>query len=123
MSSPDQLLMLGAMVFIVGTPLVLLLWWRRASRQRGRLIVIFGALTPALAVCAYATVRHLFRPDEEISTWAFYAFWAMTLPSYVMCLVLGIALSFLRRPAHFAGRYLLGFLSPLSVALLLAALQ
>lgn len=115
--------MLAAAGFILGTPLFLLLRWIRAPRQGGRLVVIFGALTPALAVCAYATVRYLLRADDEIYTWAFYAFWAMTLPSYVMCLVLGMALSFLRRPAHFAGRYLLGFLSPLSVGLLLAAIQ
>lgn len=121
--STEVLLVLAGPVFILGTPLVLFLLWFRVPRLRGRLIVIFGALTPALLLCAYATARYLFRPEAGIYSWAFYAFWAMAAPSYGMCLVLGIVLSFAHWPKRLTIRYLFGFVSPLSVGLTLAAIQ
>lgn len=120
--SADLLLTLGSAVFILGSPLAVFFLWLRVPRLRGRLSVILGALTPAVMLCAYSTARYLFGPESESYRWAFYAQWAMTAPAYAVCLVLGIALSFLQRPARLAVRYLLGFVSPLSVGLLLAAL-
>ena len=101
---------IGAIALELGLPVGLLVLAALKPAARPRVVVIVGALFPAL--CLYAAIAVSFlisRGKSDI--FAFYAMWIMTFAPYVAVALGGIALSFLRWPGNFWARFGMGVLS------------
>jgi hypothetical protein len=112
--SQDVLLTYGAMFVECGLPLGLVIAWFRQPRSRARIVVVAGAVTPPFSFYLLASAAYVISRSKDIE-WAFWAMWLVSLLPFVLCATLGAALSFIRRPARLAPRYLIGLVAPLAV--------
>jgi hypothetical protein len=111
----DEVLTIGAVTIELGVPLLAgLLFWR-LPMLRPNLVVVLGALTPALLFYAAMSIAYVANPDDTSNRFAFFAGWGMTFFAYLVILVAGVALSFAPWPRHLFGRFAVGLL-PVVVA-------
>lgn len=115
----DAWLTFGSMAIELGTPVGMAVAWSSRGSLRPRLAVVFGALTPLLALDAWVLLGWVVGPDDS-TRWSIGAVWVMTLGPYLLCLALGAALAHVRRPRHLLARYLLGLAVPAAAGLILA---
>lgn len=102
----------------IGTPVAMGWAWRTRAHLRPRLAVVLGAIAPLLVLQAGVVVAWLADPAGA-GRWSMGAVWIVTCVSYLVCLVLGVALAQVRRPRPLAARALLGLAVPAVTAWLL----
>jgi hypothetical protein len=117
---PERIMIFGAACLELGSPLLVAALYWRMPQFRARLIVLLGALTPAIAIYALLFAGYLNNSNPRDAWWAFSAVWEISFFPYVATLVAGLAFSFSSRPHQNPGRYLLGLISaPFSFAVLI----
>ena len=116
----EQQLNAGAILIELGSLVAILSVWVRSPNSRSRLVVLLGAMTPLLISYGYVAVRSvvLARTDYD---WAFHVMWLMTFWPYIGCVIIGIAVSLVKKPSNLAARFLLGLAAPAGVWLLIQA--
>ena len=109
---------IAAAIVEIGLPLLTAAGCAIFPRQRRRLVVALGALTPIslvywylLAFFGLAWLRQQWPEDD----WAFHAAWIMTFAAFMLSVVLGALLAFVPYPKRNWARYLMGLLAPLLV--------
>jgi len=116
----EKTLSLGAGSLELGLPLVIAFMFWRIPQWRTKLIVMLGALTPAILIYASLLAAHFSETDNLGGRWAFYAVWEMSFVPYLAALSAGLAISFSSQPRSSVARYAIGILSaPLAVIVLM----
>lgn len=111
----------GAMLVELGIPLLIVIALALRPRYRRFLVVLLGAITPALLVYAWIAVAYIVDPASKIAIFAFSAMWAMSFAVYAAIVIVGCALACLPRPGKLYLRYLMGLVSvPLGYLILVA---
>jgi len=101
---------IAAIALEFGLPVGLFVLAALRPTVRPRVVVILGALFPAL--CLYGVIAASFLISRGKSdVFSFYAMWVMTFVPYVAIALGGFALSFLRWPRSVLARFGLGVLS------------
>jgi len=101
---------LGAVALELGLPAGLLMLMMIKPKMLPRVIVIFGAVFPALCPYVATTASYLLSRGRS-DGFAFHAMWVMTFAAYVAAALGGLATSFLRRPQNVWLRFCAGLLS------------
>ena len=115
----ERIMTFGAACVELGSPLLVAALYWRMPQLRAHLIVLLGALTPAIAIYASLFAAYLNNSNLKDAWWAFSAVWEMSFFPYVATLGAGLAFSFSSRPHQQPGRYVLGLISaPMSFGIL-----
>lgn len=117
----EQEMTWGAMLAELGIPVLIAIGLALRPRYRQFLIVLLGAITPALVVYAWIAVAFVFGPTSKDAIFAFHAMWVMSFAVYAAIVVVGCALACLPQPRKLHLRYLMGLVSvPLGYLALVA---
>ena len=116
----DTSLSIIAAAIELSLPVLLALSCVLVPRARVRALVVLGAITPLLLAYCYVSLGYLVIQTEQYS-WAIGAMWSMSFVPFAACVVVGAALSFIKRPARPLARFLLGLAAPVPVGLLVIA--
>jgi hypothetical protein len=111
MDISENVLTAGAVVVELGLPIVLLGLTKRSHQAKAKAVVILGALTPVLIVYGVISVGYLIFPRDKSDIFAFYAIWVVSFAFYVASALVGVAISFFKRPAGMCARFALGLVS------------
>lgn len=113
----------GAAGFELGLPLLIALLYPRLPPLRSKLVVLLGALSPAVLIYVCLIAEHLAAADDLGGRWAFYAVWEISFFPYLAALIAGLAVSFASQPRTLIARYAMGFICALLavIALLMLA--
>ena len=116
----EQQLNAGAILIELGSLVVMLSVWVRSPNSRSRLAVLLGAVAPLLFAYGYIAFRYAVLSSTDYA-WAFHAMWLMSFWPYIGCVIIGIAVSLVRRPFNLGARFLIGLAAPAVVWLLIQA--
>ena len=114
----EQQLNAGAILIELGALVAILAVWVRSPESRPRLSVLLGALAPLLFAYGYVAVRYVALAGTDYD-WAFHAMWLMSFWPYIGCVIIGIAVSLVKKPINLAARFLMGLAAPAGVWLLI----
>jgi hypothetical protein len=119
MAISEGMLKIGALVAGLGIPAALILLVRHSHRWRSQAVVVLGALTPLLVFFAVACIgAAVLSPPDSLGY--YFVLRIVAFGFYVSILLLGICLSFLKRPISMWSRFALGMISaPLGCGLVL----
>lgn len=70
---------------------------------------LLGSITPLSTVFLYTGVDFIVHQRSGPESFGFYAMWLMGFAGYVVSLLAGLGLCFIRAPRPFAGRFILAF--------------
>ena len=119
MAISEGMLEIGALVAELGIPAALILLVRHSYRWRSQAIVVLGALTPLLVFFAVSCIAAaVLSPPDSLGYYLVLGIVAFGY--YVSTLLLGIFLSFFKRPVSMWPRFALGMtMAPLGCGLVL----
>ena len=96
----EGMLTAGAGVVEFGFPIVLIWLIRISNRWRRRAVVVIGALTPLFVFFAAACTGALIEsPLNWTSAGYFFALWIVSFVFYAATALLGLVISFSKRPS------------------------
>lgn len=120
----EQEMTRGAMLVELGIPVLIVIGLVLRPRYRRFLVVLLGAITPALLAYAWIAVAYVVGPNSNDAIFAFHAVWVMSLAIYAAIVMVGCALACLPRPGKLYLRYLMGLVSvPLGYLALVAVMS
>lgn len=111
----------GAMLVELGIPVLIVIGLALRPRCRRYLVVLLGAIAPALLVYAWIAVAYVVGPTSKTAIFAFHAMWVMSFAVYAAIVMVGCALACLPQPRKLYLRYLMGLVSVPLGYLVLAA--
>jgi hypothetical protein len=107
----EQEMTWGAKLVEPGIPVLIVIGLALRPRYRRFLIVLLGAITPALLVYAWIAVAYIVGPTSKTAIFASHAMWVMSFAVYAAIVMVGCALACLPRPGKLYLRYLMGLVS------------
>ena len=107
----EQEMTWSAMLVELGIPILIVIVLTLRPRYRRFLVVLLGAITPALLVYAWIAVAYVVGPTSKTAIFAFHAMWVMSFAVYAAIVMVGCALACLPRPGKLYLRYLMGLVS------------
>jgi hypothetical protein len=112
-------LSVAAAAFELGVPVAAIFVLLRSPRYRQFAAVALGAVTPLSVFFCIMFVSYAINPSSEDNNFSFHAMWVIFFIVYIAILLVGLALSFIPRPANSYVRFFIGCaLAPVAYALL-----